>query len=371
MRICITRSEKHAYSETFIRDQITGFSQYSTVYPIHSGRFPERQENGVLLSPKLFWVLHKILKTFVGRNNFFSNYGVKKYLKDNKIDVVLSNYGISASHMVPVCKALKIPLLVIFHGHDATNKKTLHKYKKKYLNLFNYASFIIVVSEEMKNGLIKQGANSKKIKVVPCGVNLSKFRFDSNTPKTKKNFLAVGRFTPKKGPLYTINAFYQVLQKFPDATLTMVGKKTGLYDECVKLAEELKIQDSIKFTGILNQKEIAKLMQKSFAFVQHSVTATNGDMEGTPVSIMEAGASGLPIVSTLHGGIKDAVIHEKTGFLVNEFDVNQMANYMIQLCENPKKTNSLSVNTQIHITQNYNQEKQIKKLFELAEKSIE
>lgn len=369
MRICITRSEKYAYSETFIRDQIAEFSELAEVYSIHSGRFPEREENDTLLSPKLFWVVHKLIKTFVGRNNFFSNYGVKKYLKNNKIDIVLANYGISASHMMPVCKALNIPLLVIFHGHDATNKKTLHKYKKKYQNLFNYASSIIVVSEEMKKGLINYGADAKKVQVVSCGVNTSKFQPELNITK-EKNFLAVGRFTAKKGPLHTIRAFNQVLQKFPEAKLSMVGKKNGLYKECFDLVIELGIENAINFTGILNQKEIADLMSNSFTFVQHSMVAPNGDMEGTPVSIMEACASGLPVVSTFHGGIKDAVIHKKTGFLVNEGDINQMAEYMIYLCENPKIAHDLGLNGAKHIAENYNQQKQIKKLYNLASLAI-
>lgn len=369
MRICITRSEKYAYSETFIRDQIAGFSELAEVYTIHSGRYPERKEDGTLLSPKPFWLLHKIVKVFVGRNNFFSNYGMKKFLKENKIDVVLSNYGTSGSHMVPVCKALNIPLLPIFHGHDATDKKYLVKYADKYQKLFDYASSIIVVSEEMKKGLVKNGASLDKTKVVPCGVNTSKFKPETNVSK-KKNFLAVGRFTPKKGPLYTIRAFHQVLQKFPDATLTMVGKKNGLFEDCENLVGELNMQNSVIFTGILEQDKIADLMKASLAFVQHSITAPNGDMEGTPVSIMEAAASALPIISTFHGGIKDAVIHEKTGFLVEETHVDDMAKYIIELCENPEKAKELGLKGRAHIQENYHQQKQIEKLYNLANNAI-
>lgn len=369
MRICITRSEKYAYSETFIRDQISGFSELAEVYTIHSGRYPERKEDDTLLSPKIFWLLHKIVKTFLGRNNYFSNYGMKKYLKHNKIDVVLANYGTSASHMVPVCKDLNIPLIPIFHGHDATDKKYLSKYADKYQKLFNYASSIIAVSQEMKKGLVKNGAQENKIKVVPCGVNTSKFKPEANITKNK-NLLAVGRFTAKKGPLYTIKAFYKVLKKFPDATLTMVGKKNGLFEDCKNLVDELKIQKSVIFTGILDQKEIATLMKTSLAFVQHSITAPNGDMEGTPVSIMEAAASALPIVSTFHGGIKDAVIHKKTGFLVDETHVDDMAKYIKKLCETPETAKAFGLKGREHIQENYHQQKQIEKLFNLAKESI-
>src|SRR5690606_30735820 len=256
--------------------------------------------------------MNNIDKGVVGVNNLCCNYSMKKYLRDNKIDVVLDNYGSSASHFVPVCKSLDIPLLPIFHGHDATNKKYLTKYKDKYQKLFDYASFIIVVSEEMKRGLVRNGAPENKIRVIACGVTISKFRAKSQFI-SEPRFIAVGRFTHKKGPLYTLRAFYKVLQLHPTARLTMVGKKEGaFYDECEKLVEELKMEKAVLFTGILNQDQIADLMQQSLAFVQHSVTASNGDMEGTPVSVLEAAASALPVISTMHGGIKEAVIHGET-----------------------------------------------------------
>ncbi len=365
MRICITRSEKHAYSETFIRDQIAGFSKLAEVFTVYGGRYPEREENGKLLSPKPFWVAHKAVKLLVGRNNFFSNYGMKKYLKKNHIDVVLANYGMCAAHMVPVCKALDIPLLVIFHGHDATDQKLISRYRKKYQKLFQYASSLIVVSNDMGSKLKDLGANPEKIKVVPCGVDTDKFK-PNEQPAQEKRFLAVGRFTAKKGPLYTIEAFNKVHQKFPDATLTMVGKKSGLFEACEQKVGELGLNDAVTFTGILDQSQIAQLMGSSLAFVQHSITAPNGDMEGTPVSIMEAGASGLPIVSTRHGGIKDAVVHGQTGFLVKETDVDEMANFMMQLCQDSIRAKAMGLEGREHIQKNYLQKKQIKRLYDLG-----
>lgn len=369
MRICITRSSRNAYSETFIRDQIAGFSKLAEVYTIHSGRLPEKKEDGKLLNSRVFWILHKMLKGILGRNNFFGNYGVKKYLKKNKIDIVLANYGMPGAHMAPICKAMNIPLLVIFHGHDATDKKLLHEYRNKYKEMFAYASYIIAVSEEMKKKLIAVGANTDKIKLIPYGVDISKFK-PGNSNETKKNFLAVGRFTEKKGPLYTIRAFYNTLKKFPEANLIMVGGKSGLYEACENLVKELNISNSVLFTGILNSDEIANLMSTSLAFVQHSITSSNGDMEGTPLGILEASASGLPVVSTLHGGIKEAVIHGTTGFLVEEKDENAMAEFMIQLMENPEKAKEMGINGRNHIIENHFQEKQIKKIYELAKKAI-
>ena len=365
MNLCITRSQKFAYSETFIRDQISGLQKRSTVYTLHSGRYPEREEDGTLLSPSAFWLAHKGLKVLVGRNNYFSDYGVKKYLKTHNIDVVLANYGISASHMIPPCKALNIPLLAVFRGHDATDKKLLSQYREKYIALFDYASFLIAVSERLKNQLISLGAPEEKIRIIPSGVNTSKFT-PSKELIREKHFIGVGRFTPKKSPLHTLRAFHGVLAKFPEATLTLAGKKDGLYEECVALVKELGMEKSVTFTGVLDHEQVSDLMQHSLAFVQHSITAANGDTEGTPVGIMEASASGLPVVSTRHGGIPDAVIHEKTGYLVEEGDDKAMAHYMIQLCENPERAREMGLAGRKHMQEHYEHSDQISKLYELA-----
>lgn len=364
MKICITRSERYAYSETFIRDQLSGLSKVAEVYSIHSSRLPEREENGKTLSPWPFWILHKILKGLTGqRDNYFSNYGLRKYFLEKKIDVVLANYGISAAHLMPVCRQINLPLVVIFHGHDATDKKILHAYAERYQQLFINCSAIVAVSNDMRDKLIALGADAAKISVIACGVDLKKFNLLQQNKKAL--FLAVGRFVNKKGPVFTLRAFHEVWKRHPEVKLIMVGAHQGLYQQCAQLVNSLDMQDAVSFPGILPHEEVQKLMGRAFAFVQHSVTAPNGDMEGTPVSVLEAAASGLPVISTLHGGIKDAVIHNQTGYLTVEGDTNAMAEYMIRLLEDKTLAQEMSKAARNHITVHYNQEKQLDKLYAL------
>ncbi len=369
MNLCITRSQRFAYSETFIRDQIEGLGRLANVVTIHSGRYPERAEDGSLLSPRGYWLAHKALKTIAGRNNYFSDYGVKKFLRNRAIDVVIANYGISAVHMMPPCKALDIPLIPVFRGHDATDRKLLAQYSGKYEKLFEYAPFLVAVSSGIQTQLINLGADPEKIHIIPSGVNTSKFKPSMEKPESR-HFLAVGRFTPKKAPLNTLRAFYQVHQKFPDATITLAGHRAGPIPQMEALASELGLEEAVSFTGRLEHSEISKLMKTALAFVQHSVTAANGDMEGTPVGIMEACASGLAVVSTFHGGIPDAVLHEKTGFLVREGDIDQMARYMEVLCEDPGLAKEMGLEGRRHMQENYEQADQYKKLYELARQAL-
>lgn len=370
MKICITRSRKSGYTETFIRNQITGLLGKTNVVTLHSGRLPQRTEEGKLVGPWIFWLLNQIIKGLTGnRNNYFSHYGLKRFLTKEKIDLVVGNYGLSAAHFVPICKDLNIPLVVIFHGYDATLKKVVVKYQSAYQKLFQYASAIVAVSVEMKHKLVALGAPPEKITVIPYGIDVRKF---SPAAEKKKSSLlvAVGRFTFKKAPLLTIRAFHQVRQKHQQAKLVMIGDKSGLYQDCVEVVKELKLEDSVTFTGKLSPEEIAHWMKEANIFVQHSITAPNGDMEGTPNSVLEAEASGIPVVSTFHGGIKEAVVNNKTGYLVPEKDVDGMADYINKLIENPDRAEEMGREARKHVLENYSLDKQIDKLYNLIRTSV-
>ncbi|MFN8333713.1 MAG: glycosyltransferase [Cyclobacteriaceae bacterium] len=370
MRVCIARSEPGSYSETFIRDQLNGFARLAEVRSIHTSRLPERSEEGALLSPWPFWIIHKVIKAVTGkRNNYFSHFGLKKFLIGYNIDVVVANYGLTAAHLAPICREVNIPIIAIFHGHDAGDKKLLKQYRKNYATLFEYAHTLVAVSHDIRNKLIALGADPGKVQVISCGVDTEKFKPSSQS--REKIFLSVGRLVEKKGPLYTIRAFHEVWKKHPDAQLVMAGAHTGLYAACKKLTESLDMQDSVLFPGILNHDQVQEWMNRSFAFVQHSLTACNGDTEGTPVGILEASATGLPVVSTLHGGIPQAVVHGVTGYLVKEGDVAAMATYMNTLLEDEHMVTRMREAARKHVAEHYEQENQINRLFKVAAQAVQ
>ena len=220
----------------------------------------------------------------------------------------------------------------------------------------------------MGQNLIELGADKRKIFNIPYGVNLS-FFYGTNPEQNPPIFIAVGRFTDKKAPHLTIKAFEIVHKKINSAKLIMIGNGEK-YKECVKLIKKLNLKSSVEFKGILDHDSIKKELSKARAFVQHSIRPENGDMEGTPNSILEASSMGLPIVSTFHAGIPEAVLHNKTGFLVNELEYEKMADYMLRLAEDPKLAGLMGKAGRKHMENNYSLEKQIDKLKELIIISI-
>ena len=143
-----------------------------------------------------------------------------------------------------------------------------------------------------------------------------------------------------------------------EARLVMVGD--GELLECCKtLAQVWGLTDRVTFTGAIPHAEILPLFAQACCFVQHSVRPSYGDAEGTPVVILEAQAAGLPVIATRHAGITEAVVHDKTGFLIDELDVDGMSNHMLHLVRNPSSCTSMGNNARAQIRANFSMQRHI------------
>jgi glycosyltransferase involved in cell wall biosynthesis len=251
-------------------------------------------------------------------------------LKNEQIDCVIVNFGTVAACSLNVIKALNLPMVVHFHGYDISNSHFLQQYIQGYCAVFDYARYVVGVSKKMVEDLIRIGCPAEKIVLTYYGASPA---FLQTTPSyASRQFVSIGRFVQKKAPYLTIAAFKKVLERYPDARLVMVGDGE-LSETCHNLVKAWKMEENVCFKGILSPSEIVSLMEESIAFVQHSVTAGNGDSEGTPVAIMEASSAALPVIATKHAGIPDVVKDGETGFLVSELDIDGMSKAMISLID--------------------------------------
>lgn len=281
---------------------------------------------------------------------------LKKILISEKIDCVLAEFLNTGASVREVCEQLNIPIVANVLGYEIHKKDVFNKYEDLYQELANYKSITIPVAKNMIPKLKNLGFNDSQIIFSPLG---AREEFFSITPNyNSKTFLAVGRFTASKSPESSIYAFSKVLQKIPDAKFIFAGDGE-LMTSAKELTKKLKIENSIEFTGWISQEKQRELLSQAAVFIQHSVTVQNGDAEGTPVAILEASAAGLPVVSTKHGGIVDTVIENETGFLVEEFDVEKMAEKMIFLIENPNVLKEMGNNAKIFIHNHFSMKKHI------------
>jgi glycosyltransferase involved in cell wall biosynthesis len=152
--------------------------------------------------------------------------------------------------------------------------------------------------------------------------------------------VAVGRFVEKKAPHLSLLAFAKVMERIPAAELVFVGQG-ALLDTCKQLSRALGIEDRVYFEGAVGSEKVREHLQRARCFVQHSVTAPSGDREGTAISVLEAASCGLAIVATRHEGIAETMLHERTALLVDEFDIDRMAEEMFRVAKNDELASKL------------------------------
>jgi glycosyltransferase involved in cell wall biosynthesis len=273
---------------------------------------------------------------------------------------ILIEYGTTAAKALPALRDINKRIVVHFHGHDAHRYQTLDKYREAYKEVLQLADAIIVVSERMRGVLIDLGASQEKIHCIPCGVDIEKFG-QTDVSRNPPVFFSCGRFVEKKAPHLTLMAFHKAYLKNPAIRLRMAGDGP-LLKHCQDLVSQLKLKDSVTLLGVISQERVIDELSRCRAFLQHSVTAPDGDSEGTPVGILEAGAVGVPVISTVHAGIPEAVLHGETGLLVGEFDIDGMSEAILKLTADPKFAQSLGENARNHIHAKYSLDDSIEKI---------
>lgn len=361
MRIAIVSTNKSKYSETFIDSH----RKYLSENPLNlfDGYMPTRYSlHGMVDDVPIVSTISSLASLF-GKRPLELEATIQKLFVDQKVELVLAEYGPSGVEMAEICNTLNIPLIVHFHGYDAYRKDVLSTYGKHYKEMFKSAAAIIGVSKHMVNQLSQLGCPFEKLHYIPYGIDIDIFK-RSHNGDSKKQLVACGRFVPKKGPQFTIQAFAKVSRQEHEATLTMIGDGE-LLEGCKKLAEDLGLKDKIKFTGALSATQIADIYAESFAFVQHSLVDENNDSEGTPLAIMEAGAAGLPVISTIHAGIPDIIDSDINGFLVAEKDIDLMADKMLVLLQDRVLAKEMGYQLQQKILAGYSMSNYIEQLKDL------
>ncbi|MCK5750568.1 MAG: glycosyltransferase, partial [Oricola sp.] len=217
---------------------------------------------------------------------------------------------------------------------------------------------VIGPSQFIADMLVRLGCPPAKAHVCACGIDADRFAAGEGVPF---NVLAVGRLVEKKAPHATIDAFAKIAGRFPDARLDIVGDGP-LRKRCDELIRNLGLEGRVVLHGAKSHDFVAELFRRASVFVQHSVTTPLGDVEGMPVSVLEAMASGLPVVSTMHSGIQEAVVSGETGLLVRERDVEGMASAIAALLENPGRAAEMGARGRERVLMRYTQEKSAEKL---------
>jgi len=363
-RICLVTPYPPSPSETFITSHVTDLP--ASVLLVHGWR-PSVDGRAVLSLPKR--LVYRTWRTVSGaglEQEMTAAYC--KVLRRHRAKAVLAEYGPTGVRVMGACRRLNVPLIVHFHGFDASLRTILDEFGGRYPAMFAQAAGIIAVSQAMRHKLIAMGAPPGKVEYNPCGVDCGQFA-GASPAGAAPIFVSVGRFVDKKGPQLTLAAFADVHRVEPDARLRMIGDGPRL-DECRALAVRLGVDPAVTFLGHQPPSIVQQEMRSARCFVQHSIEAATGDCEGTPVGILEAGASGLPVVSTRHGGIPDVIVEGETGFLVDERDVAGMATRMLELARSPELAARMGERASARIATHFSKAGSLARLWSTIERAI-
>lgn len=238
------------------------------------------------------------------------------FLAREKPDVILSEFGPQSVVMAPMAQAAGIPMFGYFRGSDASSRIRHKHVQNAYKKMMPRLAGVFSVSQFLLDNLAAVGMRHPNAHVIPSGVDVRRF---APSAKRAGSCLALGRFVEKKQPLVTIKAFAEALKTTPTAHLTMIGDGE-LYEPAKALVAELGIEAQVHLPGALPHEDVRKALCETDVFLQHSITANNGNTEGLPTAIQEAMAAGCVTVSTRHAGIPEAIDEGVTGYLVDEHD---------------------------------------------------
>ena len=239
-----------------------------------------------------------------------------------KFDIVHAHFGPMGRIAAALrdIRAIDGKIVTSFHGVDMS--RNLMSDPDLYCDLFRRGDAFLPVSEHWRNRLIEHDCPAERIHVHHMGIDIDRFSFHARqtSGRGKGNqplrVITVGRLVEKKGIAYGLEAVPLLAHRGHRILYTIIGDGP-LRTHLERLAGVLGIAENVRFLGARDHRNVRQLIYQSDVMLAPSTTDGDGDQEGIPVTLMEAMATGLPVVSTLHSGIPELIEHGASGLLAD------------------------------------------------------
>ncbi len=268
--------------------------------------------------------------------------------------LIHAHFGRGGALALPIARALRLPLVVTFHGGDATKEEHFRRkliptiFQRRCKALQREAALIICVAEHIREALLARNFPAAKLRVIRYGVE-PETDGEAPQPASPPYLLFVGRFVEKKGVGHLLDAMGMLESEGVEVDLVLIGDGP--------MAEALKRHASglkrARFTGWLPNREVRRLMRNALALCVPSVAARTGDSEGLPNVVLEAMASAVPVIGADAGGIAEAVEHNRTGFLVSPADPPAIAAAARRLLGDPALRSRMGLTARAAATERF------------------
>jgi colanic acid/amylovoran biosynthesis glycosyltransferase len=251
-----------------------------------------------------------------------------------RFDVLHAHFGPVGKNFRFARKLWQAPLVVSFHGYDFSTWPQ-REGTAAYRVLFNEVDLVTVHTDYAHQHLLRLGCPERLLRRLACGIDLQEFGFRSRSKPVhgRTQLLTVGRLVKKKGIEFAINAVCELVARGHKLSYEIIGDGP-LRASLTSLIQQRGAEDYITLSGARDTNYVRRRMQDSDLFMLASVTAADGDTEGAPVSLLEAQACGMPVISTLHAGIPEIVDDNVAGLLVPERDTSALRDALAYLLDN-------------------------------------
>jgi colanic acid/amylovoran biosynthesis glycosyltransferase len=349
--------------DTFV---VTKEVQNAERFPFHSVEVIPKRRTNLLVHGWLKFVERRPPIVYRGEYQTLDS-----LLRRHRADLMHIYFGHTGVHLLPFIEQWHKPCVVSFHGADVAHKPEIKDYPGKLRRLFNAVPLVFARSQSLAGRLVQLGCPPEKLRINRTGIPLNEFPlFDRQPPRDGKwKVVQACRLIPKKGVATSLRAFAIFKKDYPAAQFFIAGKGP-LQPELEMLAGGLGIARDVHFLGFLSQPRLRELYGSSHLFLHPSEISPNQDQEGVPNSVLEAMATGLPVVATRHGGIPEAVDHGRTGFLVAEEDHVSLANAMQLIASSPIVLREMGARARATVVERFEQDTQIDQLESFYEEAI-
>lgn len=253
------------------------------------------------------------------------------FLKSHGVQAIVVEYADTFLSFVEPIQAAGIRWYTFGHGYDVSERLLDPDWRSRY-QIHNQVSGVFVRANVIKRRLIDIGIRGDLISVVRGGVDVPETCPVSQN-RSVLNLLAVGRMVPKKNPIKAIESFVTALRSYPSMHLHYIGEGP-MFAKAEDLVKTRGIESKVTLYGGRPSDFVMRQLRETDIFVQHSMRdPESGDEEGLPAAITEAMAHGIPVVSTLHAGIPEAIDDGCSGYLVEEGDSDSMAERIVRLAK--------------------------------------
>ncbi|WP_322032447.1 glycosyltransferase [Paraburkholderia sp. J76] len=372
--VAIYRNQLFKPSEPFIALQARHLSSFEPVFVGRErlGASPEGLHSIAIESREQ---IGKFVHAVSGRSS-----GLNREVARSRPSIVHAHFGVDALYGASLAHSLRVPLIATLHGFDVTVRRSellmsgspaLIRYGLLHWRLAKSAKRLLCVSEFIRRKAIDFGFPEENLLTHYIGIDLSQFTPTLRTRAETFRILHVARLVEKKGTRYLLEALCRLPERDRiHVHLDIIGEG-ALREQLENMVLQNGIGGNVTFHGTRSQYDVREILATADVLCLPSVTAANGDAEGLGMVVLEAAASGVPVIATRHGGIPEAVVDGETGMLLPERDAVALANAITFLVENEPARSRMGRNGRLHVERNFDVVKQCAVLEDIYREIVE